>query len=101
MESHAVCRLPAQPAIPGERLLVYATGIGSLTDISVRIGEFQVTPAAVNPVPNTPGLYQVVVAVPELVTQTDNLLLSLSGYGPEGNKVITNEVSIAIEKDLR
>jgi uncharacterized protein (TIGR03437 family) len=92
-------RVPAQPAIPGERLLLYATGIGSLTNISVQIGEFQAPPAAVNPVPNHAGLYEVVVDVPELVVQNDNIPLSLSGDSPEGSKVVTNKVSIAIEAD--
>jgi len=93
-------RVPAQPAIPGDRLLIYATGVGQLTNTSVQMGEYQVPAAAINPVPNHPGLYQVVVSVPNIVIQKDDLPLSLSGDGPEGT-VRTNPVNIAVEANSR
>jgi hypothetical protein len=88
-------RVPAQPAIPGERLLIYATGVGQLTNASVQISDYQV-PAAINPVPNHPGLYQVVVSMPNTVIQKDDFPLSISGDGLDGT-VRTNVVNIAAE----
>jgi uncharacterized protein (TIGR03437 family) len=90
-------RVSGQPATPGERLLVYVTGVGHLTSISVQIGESKVPAAAINPVPNHPGLYQVVVSMPNIVMQkNDDLPLLLSGETPEGS-ISTNMVSIALE----
>jgi uncharacterized protein (TIGR03437 family) len=94
-------RVSGQPAIPGERLLVYATGVGGLTNVSVQIGEFKVPALAINPVPNHAGLYQVVVSVPNIVMQKNgDLPLSLSGDTPQGN-ISTNIVSIALEANPR
>jgi uncharacterized protein (TIGR03437 family) len=89
-------RVSGQPAISGERLLVYATGVGRLTNISVQIGEYKIPAAAINPVPNHPGLYQIVVSVPSTVMQTDDLPMSLSGDSLEGS-ISTNTISIALE----
>ena len=79
-----------------EQLLVYATGVGQLTNISVQIGEYQVPAAAASPVPNHPGLYQIVVSMPKIVMQKDGLPLSLSGATTEAT-VSTNVVGIAGE----
>jgi uncharacterized protein (TIGR03437 family) len=92
-------RVRGQPASPGEPLLIYATGVGDLTNISVQIGESKVPAAAINPVPNHPGLYQVVVSVPKIVMQKDDdLPLSLSGDTPQGS-ISTNKVTIALESN--
>jgi uncharacterized protein (TIGR03437 family) len=93
-------RVPSQPATAGEQLLVYATGVGQLTNISVQIGESKVSAAEINPVPNHPGLYQIVVSTPNVVMQNDDLPLSLSADGPDGD-VKTNVVHIAVEVNLR
>jgi len=89
--------VPGQPAIPGERLLIYATGVGDLMNLSVQIGESKVLAAAINPVPNHPGLYQVVVLMPNTVMQKEtDLPISLSSESPQGS-ISTNMVSIALE----
>jgi uncharacterized protein (TIGR03437 family) len=90
----------AQPAIPGEGLLIYATGIGQLSNVSVQIGEAKVPAAAINPVPNHPGVYQVAVSMPNISMQNGDLPLSLSGDGMEGT-VTTNTVSFAVESTIR
>ena len=89
-------QVAAQPAIAGETVVLYATGLGNLTDISIHVGEHEVTPQAVNAVPGHPGIYQVIVSMPDLELQKDDVQLSISGYGPEGT-VNTNVVSIAVE----
>ncbi|HTX39978.1 MAG TPA: putative Ig domain-containing protein [Bryobacteraceae bacterium] len=93
-------RVPGQPAVAGERLLIYATGIGNLTNVSVQIGAYPALPAAVAAVPNHAGLYQVAVTMPDLDFQQDSLPVLVIGYGPEGT-VNTNVVNIAVEGDFR
>ncbi len=93
-------RVPGQPAIAGERLLIYATGIGNLTGVSVQFGANPALPAAVTAVPNHAGLYRIVVTMPDLDLQQDSLPLLVIGYGPEGT-VSTNVVNIAVEGDFR
>ena len=93
-------QMPGQPAISGDRLVLYATGIGSLNDISAQIGGYPALPAGVTPVPDYPGLYQVLVTLPESLSQGGNLAVSLSGNGPQG-AVRTNIVTVAVETDIR
>ncbi|MGA3240835.1 MAG: hypothetical protein ABSG03_31575 [Bryobacteraceae bacterium] len=93
-------RVSAQPAIPGERLLIYVTGLGNLTNISVQLGESKIPATAINPVPNHPGFYQVEVSMPNTVMQKDDLPLSLSGDATEG-RISTNTVNIAVEANFR
>jgi uncharacterized protein (TIGR03437 family) len=92
-------RLPGQPAIPGERLLVYATGVDRLTNISIQIGETQIKPIAVNPVPEHPGLLQIVISIPDGVM--GGSFLSLTGDTPESLTVRTNVLNIAVEPITR
>jgi trimeric autotransporter adhesin len=86
----------AQPAIPGERLLLYVTGLGNLVNVSVQLGAVQVTPGAITPVPDHPGLYQVNVSMPVRGVQTGVIPISLSGDSPDGTRRTTNTVSIAV-----
>ncbi len=92
-------RLPGQPAVPGEHLLVYATGIDRLTNISIQIGEAQIKPIAVNPVPEQPGLLQIVISIPDGVMGESSL--SLTGDTPESLTVRTNVLNIAVEPNTR
>jgi hypothetical protein len=72
-------------------------GVGCLTDISVQIGEYKVPAAAINSVPNHPGLYQIVLFMPNIVVQKkDNLALSAPGCAPQGS-ISTDTASIALE----
>jgi uncharacterized protein (TIGR03437 family) len=90
-------RIQAQPAAAGERLVIYATGVDRLANIVVQMGELKTPAMAIQPVPDRPGLYQVVVEVPDLVKQTDLVRLSLSGETSQGTISNTNVVSIAVE----
>ena len=89
-------RIASQPVAAGEQVISYGTGLGNLSNISVRIGESEITPAAVTPVPGRPGLYQICFTIPP-VMPGDNIPVLLSGNNPEGIRVSTNVVSIAIE----
>jgi uncharacterized protein (TIGR03437 family) len=94
-------RLPSQPAISADRVVLYATGIDTLTGISVHIGEVQVAPASVSPVPNHPGLFQIVVSVPAGIKANGDLPIWLSGDTREANTVRSNIVTIAVEATSR
>lgn len=74
----------AQPAIPGEHLLVYAKGVGHSMNISIQTVENKVPSAAISPVPNHPGLCQVVISVPNIIMQKDDL----RPYPGIGRKVV-------------
>jgi uncharacterized protein (TIGR03437 family) len=93
-------RHPGTPAISGDQMVFFATGIDRLTNILVQIGEFQVTPVAVSAVAGRAGLYQVVFKVPA-VMRTGSASLSLSGTSPEGVYLSTNVLSVALEGNLR
>ena len=88
-----------QPVAAGEQVVSYGTGLGNLTDISLQIGESEVTGAIVTPVPERPGLYQIRFTIPS-IAPGNNIPLLLSGNTPEGIRVSTNTVSIAVESNL-
>jgi len=94
-------RLAAQPAMAGDRVVVYATGIDRLTNISAKIGDSQIAPAAMGPVPNRAGVFWVAVVVADSVTRDTPTPLLLTGDTGEGIRVSTNLVSIAVEGRIR
>lgn len=87
-----------QPVTAGEQVVSYGTGLGNLTDILLQVGESEVTGAVVTPVPGRPGLYQIRFTIPS-IAPGNNIPLLLSGNTPEGSRVSTNTVSIAVEPD--
>jgi uncharacterized protein (TIGR03437 family) len=89
----------SQPVAAGEQVVSYGTGLGSLSSISLRVGESEVTPTAVTPVTGRPGLYQICFTIPA-VEPGDNVPLLLSGNTTEGIRVSTNTVNIAIEGNV-
>jgi uncharacterized protein (TIGR03437 family) len=93
--------LAAQPAMAGDRVVVYATGIDRLTNIYAKIGDSQIAPAAMGPVPNRPGVFWVAVVIPDGVTRDNHTPLLLTGDTGEGIRVSTNLVSIAVEARIR
>jgi uncharacterized protein (TIGR03437 family) len=94
-------RLAAQPAMAGDRVVVYATGIDHLTNIAAKIGDNQVAPAAMGPVANRPGLSWVAVVIPDSIARDNYAPLLLTGDTSEGTRVSTNQVSVAVEGRIR
>lgn len=90
-------QLAGQPAMPGDRVLVYATGIDRLANISMEIGAYRVTPASIDAVPNHPGLFQLAVDVPDIAGASGDFPLSLFGDSPEGANLQSNILKIAVE----
>jgi uncharacterized protein (TIGR03437 family) len=93
--------LPGQPAWPGDRVVVYATGIDRLANVSAHIGDAEVAPAAVTSVPGRPGLFSVTLSIPKNVAAANDAKLGLTGDTPDGVRVSTNLVSIALERNDR
>jgi uncharacterized protein (TIGR03437 family) len=86
-----------QPAAEGDRLIVYATGIERLANVSVQIGGVQVTPVSIDAVPNRPGLFQVALIVPDAAREDGDFALSLAGDAPDGTSWRSNIVTLALE----
>jgi uncharacterized protein (TIGR03437 family) len=90
-------QVAGQPAIAGDQVVVYATGIERLKNLSVQIGDVQVTPTSIAAVANRPGLYQVAITVPAENREAGDFPLSLSGDAPDGASWHSNVVKVAVE----
>jgi uncharacterized protein (TIGR03437 family) len=90
-------QVASQPAMAGDQVVVYATGIDRLANVSVQMGEVQVTPASITAAANRPGLYQIAVRVPGADWGTGDIPLSLSGSAPDGTSWHSNVVQVALE----
>ena len=88
-------QVAGQPAIPGDQIVAYATGIERLTNVSIQIGQVPVTPESITAVANRPGLYQIAVTVP--TAEAGDVPLFLSGDAPDGASWHSNIVKIALE----
>jgi len=88
----------AQPARPGDRILFFATGIGTVSNVLVRIGEAEVPAASVAPVPGRPGVSQITAIVPDGAAVGNSISLSIVGKSADGSSVASNSVSMAIEE---
>jgi uncharacterized protein (TIGR03437 family) len=94
-------RYSAQPAQPGDSMIVYATGIDGAASVSVNIGGIAVSPDSVSPAPGLAGVSQLVFEVPQAATPGDSVTLSLIGRLPNGSPSSSNQVDIAIEESSR
>jgi uncharacterized protein (TIGR03437 family) len=94
-------RLASQPAIPGDQVVFYATGIEGLANVKVSIGTSQVALTAINPVPERPGLFRGAISVPVSMIKDGDFPFSLSGIVREGTMASSNIVSIAVELNTR
>ena len=90
-------KVPGQPAIAGERVLLYATGIDRLANLSAQIGDERVATAAISPVPGHVGLFEVAVFLPERAVKNGDLPLLLSGNTTEGVVALSNVLNLAVE----
>jgi hypothetical protein len=92
-------RIAGQPAVPGDHVTIYATGLQRASNVSARFGNLTVAPDSITQVPNAPGLFQVMITVPALNNEgsgTSQVALSLTA-DYFGTSVSTNAVSIAVE----
>jgi uncharacterized protein (TIGR03437 family) len=89
----------SRPARPGERIIIYGTGLGPVWDDNNMIAAPEVTIGKIGAsvekavlVASVPGLYEVTVEVPKNAPSGSNILVSLMAGGD-----LSNVVSIAIE----
>jgi uncharacterized protein (TIGR03437 family) len=94
-------RVTSRPAASGDSLLIYATGVDRLSNVAVQIDKAQVTPSAIRPMANQPGVFQVAVTVPGGLSGNHNATVSLSGVAPDGSPVRTNVVTISTDGEIR
>jgi uncharacterized protein (TIGR03437 family) len=94
-------RIASQPAIAGDKLLVYATGVDKLANVTVQVGGVDVIPTAIRSVPNQPGMFQVAVSLPRGLDRKGDPPLILSGDAADGSRVSSNQVTLAVWGDFR
>jgi uncharacterized protein (TIGR03437 family) len=95
-------QLPAHPAQPGDEILLWGTGLGSVTvaspaTVSVSVGGVDSEVEAVNPVPGQAGVYTVQVRVPVPMVFGDAVPVEASVIGSDGKRFKSNGVTIAVE----
>ena len=94
-------RIASQPAAAGDRVLVYATGVDNLANVTVAVDGFEVVPTAIRAVPNQPGMFQVALSLPRGLDRNGDVPLILSGDTADGSHVSTNRVTISVRGDFR
>ncbi len=88
---------PAHPAQPGDRLLIWATGLGSAdAAVTVKIGDSTAEVESVQAAPGYAGVYLVQVRMPNLAASDDALPVQLEVATPAG-RVLSNQVTVAAE----
>ena len=108
--------IASRPAVPGEYLTIYATGLGELTEsldsgapapvdrlvlvknrVSVVIGGVEIDPSFAGLAPGTAGLFQVNAQLPRYVPIGQAVPLYIKVILSDGNIISSNTVTVAIE----
>jgi uncharacterized protein (TIGR03437 family) len=81
---------PAQPARPGDAVIVYVTGIRSTTtpqDLTATMDGNSVPVFAIGPdTAGQPGVFTVVLGIPPFVTPSNNVRVTISSDGNQSNR---------------
>jgi uncharacterized protein (TIGR03437 family) len=92
-------RYPSQPARAGDTIAVYATGIERAAGISVKVGDIEAAPLAVEQLSGRPGVYRIVLALPGVNQSTEPVIrLTLLVRGSDGSVVASNPVNAGTER---
>jgi uncharacterized protein (TIGR03437 family) len=84
---------PYNPALRGQTITVFGSGFGTLpASVQAFVGGTPVTVSSVSQAPNSPGLFELSIAIPATLPPGSSLSLVL-GQGP----AISNAVNIAIQ----
>jgi uncharacterized protein (TIGR03437 family) len=108
--------IASRPAVPGEYLTIYATGLGEVSEpldsgalapvdrlvlvknrVSVVIGGVEIDPSFAGLAPGTAGLFQVNAQLPRYVPIGQAVPLYLKVILSDGNTISSNTVTVAIE----
>ena len=89
-------RFKAKPAVAGDQVIVFATGLGALTNLSAEIDGI---PAVVgDAAEEQPGIFTVTVQIPSGIKTSSSVRLALIGTDTSSTLIRTNPVTIAIEE---
>jgi uncharacterized protein (TIGR03437 family) len=95
-------RVPGHPAQTGDYVVIWATGLASVTDASnrarVKVGDIHTDIESIHAVSGYAGLYNVQVRVPAVITVGDAVPLQLEVTTPNGQQFNSNTVTISIEQ---
>ena len=91
-------RYATQPVRPGDRILILATGVGTASNVLVRIGETEVPADSVVSVVGRPGVSQIAAVVPDDAVAGNSVRLGIAVRLPDGSSAASNMVTIAIEE---
>ncbi|HEY1337080.1 MAG TPA: LamG-like jellyroll fold domain-containing protein [Bryobacteraceae bacterium] len=99
-------RVPAHPAQPGDRILIWATGLGSaageqLAAIGVKLGEITAGVESIESIAGYAGVYGIQVRVPEFTAFGDAVPVQLIVHASDGREMKSNLVTAAIEPVMR
>ncbi len=94
-------RVDSAPVQTGDRVILYATGIDNLTNLTVHFGESQAAPVLVSPMSQHSGVFEIIVTIPRNALTSNTLTVWLSGDTALGTILTTNRIGIAGESLLR
>lgn len=86
----------SQVALAGDALTIYATGIPAATGVKVTMGEFELGPQSIAPLPGRPGVYRIEIVVPQGLSEAD-VPVSLRIPMPDGSSISSNTVTVPIQ----
>ena len=95
-------RMPAQPAQPGDEILIVATGLGQNADtavgsVGVKISGIDAAVRSVTPLPGQAGLYAIQASVPAAVAFDDAVPLQIQVITPGGRQITSGSVTMTVE----
>jgi len=89
-------RYASEAAFPGEPVTIYATGITAQDEISIFVGQTELRPQSVLPVPGMAGVYELGVTLPWVLPDGEEVI-TLSVRMPDGRATSSNEVQFATQ----
>jgi uncharacterized protein (TIGR03437 family) len=96
-------RKAAQPAQPGDEVVIWGSGFGgggqvSVRTVSVQVGGGEAEVVSVDAVPGYAGVYTVRVRVPSPITYGDGVPLQVKVIGVDGKEFKSNNITVAVER---
>jgi len=95
--------VPAHPAQPGDQVLIWGSGFGSLpteaptAKVLVKLGGVDAQVDSVRAVPGYAGVYTIQARVPEGIKFSDAVGLQVQVTTPSGKRFNSNQVTLAVE----
>ena len=95
-------RIPARPAQPGDRILIWTTGLGSAAEtatgtLAVKLGGIYAEIESVHAVPGQAGLYAIQVNIPRATPFGDSVPVQVLVATKNGGQAGSNIVTISVE----